>query len=153
MRALGKVIPSAIAIATVILGAPIPAVAAPGADPLRNGQWHLAYLNVAEAHAYSQGDGIIVGVIDTGVDGSHLDLAGSVLPGHDILDDAGNGQKDIDGHGTAMAGLIVAHGRTLGIAPKAKILPVRATGAFGSSDAAIRWAVSNGARVSVAFVR
>src|SRR5690606_9453432 len=57
----------------------------------------------------------------------------------------------LDGHGTAMAGLIAAHGRSLGIAPDATILPVRTTPA-GTGDVrtdanGIYWAVDHGATV------
>ena len=93
------------------------------ADPVRDAQWHLDFLHVAEAHGHSQGEGVVVGVVDTGVDASHPDLAGGVLPGF-VVGPPGDSLLDIDGHGTAMAGLIMAHGRALGIAPKAKVLPV-----------------------------
>ena len=107
------------------------AVPPASADSIRDRQWHLKYLNVAEAHAQSQGDGIIVAVCDTGVNGNHPDLAGNVLPGLDVSGDgAPNGWGDADGHGTGMAGLIAGHGHgngdgILGIAPKAKIFPIR----------------------------
>src|SRR5262249_48452583 len=103
------------------------------ADGIRDQQWHLGFLRVAEAHRYSQGAGVVVAVVDTGVDATHPDLTGSILPGADVRPGAsGNGQTDTDGHGTAMAGLIVAHGHgpgnsagVLGLAPQAKVLPVR----------------------------
>jgi type VII secretion-associated serine protease mycosin len=127
------------------------ACAAPAfADPVRDAQWQLGFLNVTEAHKYSQGEGVVVGVIDTGVDASHPDLSGSILAGMDFTGAATNGGVDSDGHGTGMAGLVAAHGRTLGIAPKAKILPVRDRQyGFGAGvpDRAMEWAVDNGARV------
>lgn len=47
-----------------------------------------------------------------------------------------------------MAGLIIGHGRILGVAPKARILPVRAKfSEFGVGSAAADWAIENGARV------
>jgi type VII secretion-associated serine protease mycosin len=120
------------------------------ADPIRDAEWHLGFLNVAEAHKYSQGDGVVVGVVDTGVDAGHPDLARSVLAGKDFSNSGGDGRTDTNGHGTAMAGLIAAHGRTLGLAPKAQILPVRkGVGSVdaGPSDQSIDWAVDNGAKV------
>ncbi|BFU42338.1 S8 family serine peptidase [Krasilnikovia sp. MM14-A1004] len=96
---------------------------------------------------------MIVAVIDSGV-ADHSDLSGSVLPGKDFTDPAGSGRTDIDGHGTAMAGEIAAHGRdesgALGIAPDAKILPVRVLtrGKFkGDLGSAVSWAVAHGAKV------
>ncbi|MEV4704120.1 type VII secretion-associated serine protease mycosin [Actinoplanes sp. NPDC049316] len=98
------------------------------ADEFRDRQWHLKYLRVAEAHKISTGKGVTVAVIDTGVS-KHPDLDSSVLKGTDFVNPGGSGQADQDGHGTAMAGLIAAHGKdnrgALGLAPDAKILPIK----------------------------
>jgi type VII secretion-associated serine protease mycosin len=127
--------------------------AQPAQDDIRAQQWHLDFLNIDQAHQISTGKGIIVGVIDTGVDGGHPDLAGRLLPGVDLTffhnPDA---LEDLDGHGTAMAGLIAANGQALGIAPDATILPVRANTDAELGDArdyarGIEWAVDNGATV------
>jgi subtilisin family serine protease len=84
----------------------------------------------------------------------HPDLNHSVLDGFDFISPGGNGQKDDVGHGTAIAGLIAAHGTgqrgALGIAPDAKILPVRAfksSRGGEKSGEAIQWAVDHGAQV------
>ncbi|WP_020525730.1 S8 family serine peptidase [Catelliglobosispora koreensis] len=128
------------------------------ADRYRDDQWHLPFLKISEVHKLSQGEGITVAVIDTGVDNKHPDLTNNVLPGLDVaMKGNGNGWGDEIGHGTGMAGLIAAHGRgsdgVLGIAPKAKILPIRVNltegSTFNGADllVAIKEAVSRGAKV------
>ncbi|WP_234359076.1 S8 family serine peptidase [Plantactinospora sp. BC1] len=134
-----------------LLAVPLGAPAA-SADSARDRQWHLRALGVAEAHRVTQGAGVVVAVLDTGVRADHKDLTGNVLPGVDVTGAETDGRQDADGHGTAMAGLIAAHGHgsgnadgVLGIAPKAKILPVRAmrteSGAGDDLPRAIREAV------------
>jgi type VII secretion-associated serine protease mycosin len=159
----GRTTPAALAalVASVaVLLTIAPAHAAPqpdGASRVRGDQWHLRYLKVAEAHRISQGEGVIVAVPDTGVD-PHPDLASNLLPGTDIIPGgSGDGRQDRDSHGTSMAGLIAAHGRgddlgALGIAPKARILPIygKSTNDEGDSNnlaVSLEWAVGHGANV------
>jgi type VII secretion-associated serine protease mycosin len=126
--------------------------AQPVQDDVRAQQWHLDFLNIDQVHQVSTGQGVIVGVIDTGVDGGHPDLADRLLPGADLtFFQNPDALEDLDGHGTAMAGLIAANGQALGIAPDATILPIRRTPG-GAGDArtdadGIYWAVDHGATV------
>jgi type VII secretion-associated serine protease mycosin len=128
------------------------------ADMIRDRQWHLVFLDAASAHGLTRGQGIIVAVIDTGVDAHHPDLAGSVLAGKAFVSGESDGRTDKIGHGTGMAGLIAAHGRNgsdgaLGIAPAAMILPVLVSTNLQTGDVgdelgpAIDYAVANQARV------
>jgi type VII secretion-associated serine protease mycosin len=134
-----------------VVMAPLIAVPAAGADRNRDGQWYLDSLRVAEAQRISKGEGVTVAVIDSGVWAGHPDLKGAVLPGFNALGD-GDGRKDTRGHGTQMAGIIAARGRSgdrgvLGIAPAAKILPASpALSSLVVSDA-IDWSVEHGAKV------
>ncbi|MFI9361746.1 type VII secretion-associated serine protease mycosin [Kitasatospora sp. NPDC053057] len=148
--------------AVFAVGALVWSVAAPSAsaDQIRDHQWALKTFE-AEAKVWpvSQGDGVVVGVIDTGVNQDHQDLTGQVLPGADFSSGKTDGRVDTDGHGTGMASLIAGHGHgaqagVMGLAPKAKILPVK-VGTEGDGSApqqtgfadAIRFAVDHGARV------
>jgi type VII secretion-associated serine protease mycosin len=127
------------------------------ADVIRARQWHLNKLHIAEAQKLASGQGVIVGVVDSGVDAKHVDLAGNVLPGADLTTaTGGNGWTDLVGHGTGMASLIAGHGHgtgagALGIAPAAKILPVRrqATSDLDRGEVArgVQWAADHGALV------
>jgi type VII secretion-associated serine protease mycosin len=142
------------AVITIIIGT----TASPAmADGVRNDEWHLTSLRIDDAHRVTTGAGIVVAVVDTGVD-PHPDLRKNLLAGTDVTSSSGgNGQIDTNGHGTEMAGLIGAHGKSgnggvLGIAPAAKILPVKDSNSeanAGSSEIAkgIDWAVARGAKV------
>ncbi|MBG0561638.1 type VII secretion-associated serine protease mycosin [Actinoplanes sp. NEAU-A11] len=134
-------------------------IIAPGnsarADNTRAAQWFLEYLNIDQAHQISTGTGITVGVPDSGTS-RHRDLEKNLVPGTDLLaDGGGTGQTDSSGHGTHMAGAIAGHGHgakegVLGVAPAAKILPIRTSSADeGGTDLAvgIEWAASHGAEV------
>jgi type VII secretion-associated serine protease mycosin len=142
-----------------------PPVAAPLAEPpnplvgdsVREEQWHLRTLDVPGAWTYADGAGVTVAVIDSGVDATHPDLQGQVLPGLDLVDSKGDGDTDLVGHGTTVAAIIAGRGDdnagVIGIAPKAKILPVRVLDEENRYNDAIivakgvRWAVDHGARV------
>ncbi len=124
------------------------------ADHVRDQQWHLSVLHVDQAHQYSDGGGVVVGVVDTGVDADHPDLANNVIAGADLASGSGSGWVDLTGHGTHIAGLIAAHGHgrgdgALGIAPKASVLPVTIGNktAPERQAAGIEWAAEHGARV------
>jgi type VII secretion-associated serine protease mycosin len=147
------------AAATLALTAAASLFASPAyADSIRDRQWYLQSLRIAEAHSISSGSGVTVAVVDTG-SYAHPDLKNNLLDGVDETEKTnGNGQNDTVGHGTEIAALIAAHGRgsngVQGIAPSAKILPARvmetAASASGSTVAiadGISWASGHGAKV------
>ncbi|MFY1696519.1 type VII secretion-associated serine protease mycosin [Solwaraspora sp. WMMA2101] len=125
-------------------------------DAIRDEQWQLRELSAPTAWQHSTGTGVTVAVIDSGVDAEHVDLVGQVLPGMDFVAD-GDGRSDPVGHGTTVAGLIAGRGDddsgVLGLAPGARILPVRVLDEENRYDdamivaKAVRWAVDNGAQV------
>ncbi len=126
------------------------------ADTIRNEQWQLSYLHAQEAWRYSRGANETVAVIDSGVDANHPDLAGQVLPGKDFVDGSTDGRTDVVGHGTTVAALIAGKDDkdgVEGLAPNAKILPVRVLDSKNEYNSAnqvadaVRWSVDNGATV------
>jgi membrane-anchored mycosin MYCP len=148
----------------VAVGLGVPARAAAsgtaGYTPSAN-EWWLANWRVPrQVWPLTEGAGVTVAVVDSGVQASVPDLRGVVLRGKDMLGLPGNGDVDYattkDGHGTAVAVLIAGQGYgtgTVGIAPRAKILPVHVLAPSMSATlvpyiaAGIKYAASHGAKV------
>ena len=137
------------------------------AGSTRQQQWFLDAMKAEQMWRTSTGEGVTVAVIDSGVDQDNPDLKGRILSGKDFAtDQAGDEHTDYDGHGTGMAGLIAGTGTyhagngAFGLAPGAKILPIRMPDAEAAADEgeaarqvdeaaakAIRYAADSGARV------
>lgn len=98
-------------------------------DPIANMNsnyygWHLHTIEAFSAWDYTYGSNVVVGVIDTGVDLDHPDLAANILAHTDTADDDGSAD-DADGHGTMVCGLIAALTNDIGscgIAPNASLV-------------------------------
>src|SRR5687767_11231806 len=75
---------SAIVVLLGLSATPTSAVAA--VDPFRSQQWALDVVGAPAAPANARGGGIVVAVVDTGVDLEHEDLKGQVIAGHDFVD-------------------------------------------------------------------
>ncbi|MEV7076001.1 type VII secretion-associated serine protease mycosin [Streptomyces sp. NPDC093990] len=125
------------------------------ADQTRRDQWALDALQAESVWKISKGEGVTVAVIDDGVNAEHQDLKGNVLQGKDFIDGDNDASPGDDDHGTGMASIIAAHGHgaggadgVIGLAPEAKILPIRVNleKASGFADE-IRYAVDHGAEV------
>lgn len=133
------------------VGVPSPA----HAETVRDLQWHLDELDLRDAHDITRGSGVVVAVVDSGVDATAPDLRGRVLPGVGLNGAPADGRTDSDvkkgGHGTGMAGVIAGRGggemRLLGVAPDAKILPVSLGPSNFNVDRGIRAAADRGAKV------
>jgi subtilisin family serine protease len=82
------------------------------------------------------GQGVVVAIIDTGVDYTHPDLGGGIGPGYKVIGgydfyNHDSDPMDDNGHGTHVAGIIAADGQMKGVAPGASILAYKALGADG----------------------
>jgi type VII secretion-associated serine protease mycosin len=134
-----------------------PALAAP--SPRSDEWWFQAWSVQTKVWPLSTGAGVTVAVIDDGVNAQLPELSGAVLPGLDTTGGNTRGQVDFDkeGHGTSIAALIAGRGggRTgyVGLAPEAKILPVRLPHGSATEDditeiaRGIRFAADHGAKV------
>ncbi|MEV0369770.1 type VII secretion-associated serine protease mycosin [Streptomyces sp. NPDC050636] len=158
---------TAVALVSAAL-AVLPAVPAQADDGLRAQQWALEALHARQAWNTTKGEGVTVAVLDTGADADHPDLKGQLLPQKDLIGfGAGPGDQHWAVHGTGMSSIIAGHGHgadgedgVLGVAPEAKILPVRViledldpqrqrarNEKAGALADGIRWAADHGADV------
>jgi hypothetical protein len=91
----------------------------------------------AWVHYGATGKGIIIGIIDTGIDYTHPDLGGGIGPeykvmgGYDFINDDGDPMDDY-GHGTHVAGIAAANGQIKGVAPDAKLMAYKVLDELGS---------------------
>jgi type VII secretion-associated serine protease mycosin len=134
------------------------------ADSIRDRQYWLDQFGFTGAWDSSQGEGVKVAVIDTGIDATHPSLRGSVVGGTDMSGLGSNDGLTLVGesnyHGTMVASILAGRGSfedessgVIGTAPKAQLLSVSM--AFGVSGLdtdsqiakGIVWAVDNGAKV------
>lgn len=126
-----------------------------------DGSWGQLRLGAERAWPLTRGAGQLVAVVSSGVDAAVPALSGRVRQGVDLADGSSGGRRDCAGNGTAMAGMLVAHGTAAGadndgvsgIAPDSSILPVymdRTGGDEGQAGAAaIRVALTARADVIV----
>ena len=118
-------------------------------------QQSIVLLGVPQVWATGdRGQGIVIAVVDTGIDVTHPDLQGRVTLTKDF---SGEGFQDNHGHGTHVAGIIAGNGSASngeysGVAPEATLIAAKVLKGDGSgltSDvmAGVEWAVQNGAHV------
>jgi subtilisin family serine protease len=131
-------------------------------DPYFPEQWNLTKIGAPAAWSKATGAGVIVGVVDTGIDLGHVDLAGKVVASTNCIganDDPllchGSAQDD-QGHGTHVSGIIAADTNNAigvaGVAPDARLVVAKAlssngSGALDDVNAGIKWVVDHGAKI------
>lgn len=125
-------------------------------DALYSRQWAHPYVNTPAAWDITAGSSsVIIAVLDTGVELTHPDLAGRLVPGYDFI----NGDSDPSddrGHGTRVTGIAAATGNnSIGVAGmdwNARIMPVKVLdssgyGSWSTVASGITFATDNGAKV------
>lgn len=145
-------------LAGVMLAIPLGAARASN-DSFFDNQWGLKKVRAAGAWKATKGRGALIAVVDTGVDVHHPDLESRIVAHSDadFVDSSSNdGAQDEHGHGTHVAGIAAAVANNgigvAGVAPRAKILPVRVLDSDGSGTTTaiaegIRYAAKRGADV------
>ncbi len=138
-------------------------------DPYANQQWNLTQIHALSAQSVSTGSGIKIGIVDSGVNRNHEDLAGRVAASATCVGTTGSASQcasgtdqgdDIDGHGTHVAGIAAAltgNGKGVsGTAPGAQLVVARVfsrdqngnpTATIDDVKAGIRWVLDQGAKV------
>ncbi|HET7911220.1 MAG TPA: S8 family serine peptidase [Pseudolabrys sp.] len=135
----------------IYVGAQIQAPATQPPPAAGSAQYVVNKLHLLEAHRISNGDDVLVAVIDSKIDTKHPDLVGVVANEYDVVGAPGAAHS----HGTAMAGAIAARSKLVGVAPKVKLLAVRAFSGSGESAESttlnilksVDWAASKNARI------
>ncbi len=125
-------------------------------DPKYNKQWNLKDIETELAWNHTKGKGVIVAVIDTGVSSRGEDLdPRRFVDGYNFVSNNKNATDD-HGHGTHVAGTIAQTTNNrkgvAGVAPEAKIMPLKVLSKYGYGDIAdiaeaVRWAADNGAHI------
>jgi thermitase len=125
-------------------------------DPSYLAQWHLPRIGTPLAWSLTTGsDSVVVAVVDSGVYGSHPDLASKLVPGWNFVKSSAD-TSDVLGHGTAVAGTLgAATNNGIGVAGvnwRSRIMPLVAVderdfSAYSDVAAAIQYAADHGARV------
>lgn len=110
--------------------------------------WNITAFDLPSTWALSQGEGVKVAVIDTGCDLDHPDLIENLLPGKNMINPKASPADD-NGHGTHVSGIIAAMNNDIGmvgVAPKAKIIPIKALDKSGNGSLDV---VARGIRAAV----
>jgi subtilisin family serine protease len=129
-------------------------------DPYLGSEWHIAKIGAPAAWDQSQGAGVTIAILDSGVDASHPDLKPNLVAGYNSY--SGNTDtSDVCGHGTAVAGTAAASTNNAlgvaGVAGQARIMPVRIAyldptngcyAYYSTVASGLTWAADHGARIA-----
>lgn len=126
-------------------------------DPSYGSQWHLPKINGPTAWDSTTGaSGVVIAILDSGVNASHVDLVSQMVPGWNFYDNNSN-TTDVYGHGTKVAGSAAAAGNNAqgvaGVAWGCRIMPIRISdtagyGYISTITQGLTFAADQGARVA-----
>lgn len=125
-------------------------------DPYFGNAWHLPKIEAPVAWDRVTGSGVVVAILDSGVDPAHPDLASTLVEGWNFYDGTPDA-RDVYGHGTKVAGAAAAIGNNgagvIGVSWNARIMPLRITDTQGYGydsliAQALTYAADHGARVA-----
>lgn len=105
-------------------------------DAMQKAGWGITAFDLPKTWQHTQGENVVIGVIDTGADLQHLDLKPNLLEGINLVK-PGTPPQDDNGHGTHVTGILVAENNDIGIVgvcPKAKVRPVKVLDGRGNGD-------------------
>ncbi len=133
----------------------VPPAAIPN-DPLHPSQWHHVHINAPPAWDTADGQSVVIAIADTGVEATHPDLSGQLVPGWNVVSNSSD-TSPVHWHGTSVAGTAAAIGnngvQVTGAAWHAPVMPMRITDrsdgyAYWSDLAnAITYAADHGAKI------
>lgn len=105
-------------------------------DAQQKSGWGITAFNLPNAWKYSQGEGVVIAVIDTGCDLDHPDLIDNLLPGYNVIDPRKTAEDD-NGHGTHSTGILIGANNDIGmvgVCPKAKVMPIKVLDKNGNGN-------------------
>lgn len=120
-------------------------------DAKQKAGWGITAFDLPKTWQITQGEGVKIAVLDTGVDLDHPDLVENLLSGINLIS-RNEPPEDNNGHGTHVTGILVASNNDIGmvgVCPKAKVIPVKVLDAKGNGNLftvadGIHWAADQG---------
>ena len=91
-------------------------------DSIKIPQYGNDKVELRMAHARTQGGNARIAIIDTAVDDTHSEFSAAQIASFDVTDDG----KNVDPHGTSIAGILASTGKLTGVAPAADIISIAA---------------------------
>lgn len=105
-------------------------------DASEKAGWQITAFDLPRAWKKTNGDGVKIAVIDTGCDLDHPDLINNLLPGYNVINPS-KPPRDDASHGSHVSGILVAENNDIGmigVAPKAKVIPIKTLDKNGSGS-------------------